>query len=43
MFGYSATRPVLNKDYFYGILNACNAFRIPLEGFHTETGNSCLK
>ncbi|KAJ3071297.1 hypothetical protein HDU98_005574 [Podochytrium sp. JEL0797] len=38
MFGYSVTRPVLNSDYFYGILDACNAMKVPLEAFHTETG-----
>ncbi|KAI8621291.1 hypothetical protein BC830DRAFT_1095034 [Chytriomyces sp. MP71] len=38
MFGYSCTRPVLNANYFNGILDACNAMNIPLEGYHTETG-----
>ncbi|KAJ3243815.1 hypothetical protein HDU77_010250 [Chytriomyces hyalinus] len=38
MFGYSVTRPVLNADYFQGILNACNEMNIPLECYHTETG-----
>ncbi|KAJ3100078.1 hypothetical protein HDU97_002514 [Phlyctochytrium planicorne] len=38
MFGYSLTRPVLNQDYFYDILNTCTDFNIDLEGFHTETG-----
>ncbi|KAI9339330.1 hypothetical protein BDR26DRAFT_862241 [Obelidium mucronatum] len=38
MFGYSVTRPVINSDYFHGILDACNAMNIPLECYHTETG-----
>ncbi|KAJ3212295.1 hypothetical protein HDU83_008430 [Entophlyctis luteolus] len=38
MFGYSVTRPLLNADYFHGVLDACNIMKIPLEGYHTETG-----
>ncbi|KAJ3215062.1 hypothetical protein HDU67_000842 [Dinochytrium kinnereticum] len=38
MFGYSMTRPIVKQEYFYDILNACNEFKVPLEGFHTETG-----
>ncbi|KAJ3412899.1 hypothetical protein HDV05_008763 [Chytridiales sp. JEL 0842] len=38
MFGYSTTRPLLNKTYFYGILENCEKMGIPLEGLHTETG-----
>ncbi|KAJ4386871.1 hypothetical protein N0V93_009769 [Gnomoniopsis smithogilvyi] len=38
MFGYSVTRPVHNKDYYYDIFNTCEAFRCNIEGWHTESG-----
>jgi glutamine synthetase len=38
MFGYSLTRPAQNKDYFYEVYNACDAFACGLEGWHTESG-----
>jgi glutamine synthetase len=38
MFGYSLTRPVLNKDYYYEVFNTCQAFRCDIEGWHTESG-----
>ncbi|AEO64888.1 uncharacterized protein THITE_2111259 [Thermothielavioides terrestris NRRL 8126] len=38
MFGYSLTRPVHNKDYYYDVFNTCQAFRCDLEGWHTESG-----
>lgn len=38
MFGYSLTRPVHNKDYFYDIFNTCAAFDCNIEGWHTESG-----
>ena len=38
MFGYSLTRPVHNKDYFYDIFDTCTAFRCDIEGWHTESG-----
>jgi glutamine synthetase len=38
MFGYSLTRPAQNKDYFYGIMDASEKFRCPIEGWHTESG-----
>lgn len=38
MFGYSLTRPIHNKDYYYGIFDACDQFNCPLEGWHTESG-----
>ena len=38
MFGYSLTRPVHNQEYYYSIFDTCQAFRCPLEGWHTETG-----
>lgn len=38
MFGYSLTRPVHNKDYFYTVFSACERFRCNIEGWHTESG-----
>lgn len=38
MFGYSLTRPVHNKDYYYDIFNTCAAFDCDIEGWHTESG-----
>lgn len=38
MFGYSITRPVHNKDYFYDVFNSCEKFRCNIEGWHTESG-----
>jgi glutamine synthetase len=38
MFGYSLTRPVQNKDYFYDIFSTCEQFRCNIEGWHTESG-----
>ena len=38
MFGYSLTRPVHNKDYYYGVFDACEKFGCSIEGWHTESG-----
>ncbi|KAK3354387.1 putative glutamine synthetase [Neurospora tetraspora] len=38
MFGYSLTRPVHNKDYYYDIFNTCEQFQCNIEGWHTESG-----
>lgn len=38
MFGYSLTRPVHNKDYFYDVFNTCQKFHCDIEGWHTESG-----
>lgn len=38
MFGYSLTRPVHNKDYYYGIYDTCEQFKCDIEGWHTESG-----
>ncbi|TPX66455.1 glutamine synthetase [Spizellomyces sp. 'palustris'] len=38
MFGYSLLRPTLNQSYFNSIYSSCLSYRIPIEGFHTETG-----
>ena len=32
------TRPLQNKEYFYGIYDACDKFNCGIEGWHTETG-----
>ncbi|KAI1328668.1 glutamine synthetase [Xylariaceae sp. FL0255] len=38
MFGYSITRPTLNKEYYYDVFNSCEKFNCNLEGWHTESG-----
>lgn len=38
MFGYSLTRPVQNKDYYYDIYDSCEKFDCGIEGWHTESG-----
>ncbi|KAI1766713.1 putative glutamine synthetase [Hypoxylon sp. FL1150] len=38
MFGYSITRPTLNKSYYHDVYNVCAEFRCDLEGWHTESG-----
>ncbi|KAI0384419.1 putative glutamine synthetase [Hypomontagnella monticulosa] len=38
MFGYSVTRPTLNKSYYHEVYDACAKFRCDLEGWHTESG-----
>lgn len=38
MFGYSLTRPVQNKDYYYEIYDVCEKFDCGIEGWHTESG-----
>lgn len=38
MFGYSLTRPVHNKDYYYEIFDTCADFSCDIEGWHTESG-----
>lgn len=38
MFGYSVTRPVHNKDYYYEIFDSCAKFDCNIEGWHTESG-----
>lgn len=38
MFGYSATRPVHYKDYFYEIFDKSREFGCDIEGWHTESG-----
>lgn len=38
MFGYSWLRTAQHQDFVRGLLDACERFDIPVEGFHTETG-----
>lgn len=38
MFGYSLTRPVHNKEYYYDVFKTCEAFHCNIEGWHTESG-----
>lgn len=38
MFGYSLTRTVHNKDYFYDVFESCAKFNCDIEGWHTESG-----
>ncbi|KAF7533198.1 hypothetical protein G7Z17_g13550 [Cylindrodendrum hubeiense] len=38
MFGYSLTRPVHNKEYYYDVFKTCAAFDCNIEGWHTESG-----
>ncbi|MFO0550197.1 MAG: glutamine synthetase [Polyangiaceae bacterium] len=38
MFGYSLLRMSQNSDYFNALMDELAAFRVPIEGLHTETG-----
>jgi len=38
MFGYSLLRANQNREYFNALMDDMAAFRIPIEGLHTETG-----
>lgn len=38
MFGYSVLRSSQKSEYFHSLLDDLAAFKIPLEGLHTETG-----
>lgn len=38
MFGYSLLRISRNQPYFAALMDELRAFRVPLEGLHTETG-----
>ncbi|POR37652.1 Uncharacterized protein TPAR_02138, partial [Tolypocladium paradoxum] len=38
MFGYSLTRPVHNKDWYYDVYDTCSSFGCDIEGWHTESG-----
>jgi len=38
MFGYSWMRAGQHSGFVHDVLDTCEAFGIPIEGFHTETG-----
>ena len=38
MFGYSLLRANENREYFNALMDEMLAFRVPIEGLHTETG-----
>ncbi|PTB37108.1 hypothetical protein M441DRAFT_50398 [Trichoderma asperellum CBS 433.97] len=38
MFGYSLTRPVHNKEWYYEVFDSCENFSCDIEGWHTESG-----
>jgi glutamine synthetase len=38
MFGYSLLRAGQNRTFFNAIMDELGAFRVPIEGLHTETG-----
>lgn len=38
MFGYSVLRTSQNQPYFAALMDDLRAFRVPIEGLHTETG-----
>ena len=43
MFGYSLLRPALYQDFFSDLFEKLQAFGVPLEGLHTETGPGVLE
>jgi glutamine synthetase len=40
MHGYSLLRPGLNQEYYHELFERSRDFGIPIEGHHTETGES---
>ncbi|HYD75427.1 glutamine synthetase family protein [Ramlibacter sp.] len=38
MFGYSILRMADNPGFFHALMDEMQAFRVPIEGLHTETG-----
>jgi hypothetical protein len=38
MFGYSVTRPMATKDFFYDVFDQSALFKCDIEGWHTESG-----
>lgn len=38
MFGYSLTRPVHNRDWYYAVYDTCASFACDVESWHTESG-----
>jgi glutamine synthetase len=43
MFGYSVTRMAQNQPFLNAIIDELGAFRVPIEGLHTETGPGVLE
>jgi glutamine synthetase len=43
MFGYSVLRTAQNQPFFAAMMDELLAFRVPLEGLHTETGPGVLE
>ena len=43
MFGYSVLRLNQHRDYVNALMDDMRAFRVPLEGLHTETGPGVLE
>jgi glutamine synthetase len=43
MFGYSLLRLAQNRDYINALFDEMAAFRVPIEGLHTETGPGVLE
>jgi glutamine synthetase len=42
-FGYSVLRNSVHAELYHGLLDVCEAMRMPLEGLHTETGPGVLE
>jgi glutamine synthetase len=43
MFGYSVVRMAQNRPFFTALMDELQAFGVPLEGLHTETGPGVLE
>jgi glutamine synthetase len=43
MFGYSVTRASLNRPFYTALLDQLDAFRVPVEGLHEETGPGVME
>ena len=43
MFGYSVLRMSQNQPFFAALMDELRAFRVPIEGLHTETGPGVLE
>ncbi len=43
MFGYSLLRMADNRDFFHALMDEMAAFKVPIEGLHTETGPGVLE
>lgn len=42
-FGYSILRTGINNDFYEALLSMCTSMKIPVEGFHEETGPGQLE